>query len=112
MDPITITTILAGLAGAASTKVIDEVWVQGKKWISDYFKDHNEKESRENAEKNALVFLGDLAQRVQTIEENIKDSEKAKQELETRLNNPDFAASLQAAMIASAKLRLNINTKF
>ena len=102
MEPITLTAILAGLAGAASKKIIDEAWVYGKKWLDNYFKDHS-KNVRETAEKNSLAFLNDLALRVQKIEDDVKDSKKAKEFLEKKFNDPDFAATLHSALIVSAR---------
>jgi len=102
MEPISISLILAGLAGVASKKIIDETWSHGKKWLDNYFRDHKDN-VKVAAEQNSLAFLNDLALRMQTIENSIKDSEKAREVLEEKFNDPDFAATLQSAMIVAAR---------
>lgn len=90
------------MAGAATTKFVEETWESGKKWLRDYFKDHKETVQK-NAEQNALFFLNDLSKRIKVLEESIKDSEQSKIILEGKLNDPDFAAMLQKALIASSR---------
>lgn len=101
MEPVSIATILAGMAGAASTKFIGDTWDYGKKWLADYFKNHGQ-QVKDSAEKNVLDFINDLAKRVNYIETNLQSTTE-KESVVNKLQDPDFAATLQSAMIVSAR---------
>jgi len=101
MEPLTAIAIAAAVGGA-SGKLVEAAWDEGSKWLSDYFKDHREK-AKETAEKNALVFLNDLALRVKDIEITLKESGRSKESIERAMDDPDFAATLKTALIASAR---------
>lgn len=101
MDPLTAAAI-AGAAGGAAGKLIEKVWNSGQRWLATYFKDHQPK-AQESAEKNALDFLSELANRVHGIEKTVKNIPDAKKQIEDALADPDFSALLKDAMIASGR---------
>jgi hypothetical protein len=101
MEPLTAIAIAAAVGGA-SGKLVETAWSTGSKWLSDYFKDHEEK-AKETAQKNALVFLNDLALRVKEIEAALRQTGQTREPIERALDDPDFAAILKTALIASAR---------
>ena len=96
IDPgsIAIGAAIGGVAG----KFVEKAWNQGEKWITNYFKDHAPK-AVEKAQQNSLEFLSELANRVKNLEEQGKQQKKI---IEESLNQPDFSALLQKAMLYSA----------
>lgn len=101
MDPF-IGSAIAGAVGGAAGKLIEKTWNSGQRWLATYFRDHQPK-AQEAAEKNALDFLSELANRVHAIEETIKNVPDAKKQIEDALADPDFSALLKDAMIASGR---------
>lgn len=101
MEPFTIATI-AGAAGGVAGKLVEKAWESGQKWLATYFKDHHPK-AQESAQQNALDFLNELANRVRSIEEAVKNIPDAKKQIEDALADPDFSALLKDAMIASGR---------
>jgi len=97
VDPGSI-AIGAAIGGAAG-KFVEKAWSQGEKWITSYFKDHAP-EAIEKAQQNSLEFLSELAKRVKNLEEQ---GEQEKKIIEESLNQPDFSALLQKAMMSSAQ---------
>ncbi len=98
MEPLSI-AIISGAVGGAAGAFSKEVWGLGKNWIDTYFKNHAPK-AIEKAEQNSLDFLAQLAQRVKILEEQ---GGKQRKSIEDSLNQPDFSALLQKAMISSAQ---------
>ena len=101
MDPLTAAAI-AGAAGGAAGKLIEKAWSSGQRWLGTYFRDHQPK-AQEAAEKNALDFLSELANRVHAIEETVKNIPNRKKQIEDALADPDFSVLLKDAMIASGR---------
>ena len=101
MDPFSIKIIKVAV-GEMSGKLVEKAWDFGKKWLANYFKDHHPK-AKEKARENALKFLENLAQRVHQLEEEIKDNERIKQQIENALTDPDFSALLKDALITSSR---------
>lgn len=101
MEPLTIATI-AGAAGGVAGKLIEKSWDVGIKWLDTYFKDHHPK-AQKSAQQNALDFLSELASRVRSIEQTVKNIPDAKEQIEDALSDPDFSALLHDAMISSAR---------
>jgi len=98
MEPLSIVVISAAAGGIAG-KFVEKAWESGEKWLSSYFKDHAPK-SRQEAERNSLDFLNQLAERVKTLEQQ---GEQEKKLIEDSLNHPDFSVLLQKAIISSAQ---------
>jgi len=98
MEPLSIIAISAAIGGVAG-KFVDRAWQLGEKWLSNYFKDHAPK-AREEAERNSLDFVNQLAERVKTLEEQ---GEQHKKLIKDSLNHPDFSVLLQKAIISSAQ---------
>ena len=101
MDPTTA-LIIAGAVGGAAGKLIEQAWGTGKKWLETYFRDHHPT-AQKSAQQNALDFLASLANRVHDLEEALADTPDAKRQIECALSDPDFAAMLKDALIASAR---------
>ncbi len=101
MEPLSIVTISAAVGGAAG-KLIEKAWNSGERWLASYFKDHHPK-AQETARENSLKFLSDLAQRVHQLEEDAKDNDRIKRQIEFALGDPDFSALLKDALIASSR---------
>lgn len=101
MEPVTV-ALIAGAVGGAAGKLIERTWDSGQKWLASYFKDHQPK-ARESAEHNAVDFLNELANRVHTLEQSVRDTPTAKKQIEDALSDPDFSALLHDAMISSAR---------
>ena len=89
--------IAAAIGGAAGV-FVEKAWNQGEKWLTTYFKDHESK-AIEKAQQNALGFLSELAKKVKNLEEQ---GEQQKKIIDESLNQPDFSALLQKAMMYSA----------
>ncbi len=97
MEPLSI-AMISGAAGGVAGVFSKEVWDLGKNWINSYFKDHAPK-AIVKAEQNSLDFLVQLGQRVKILE---GQGEQQKKIIEESLNQPDFSALLQKAMLYSA----------
>ncbi len=95
--------IISAAIGGAAGKFVEKAWNQGEKWITNYFKDHEPK-AIEKAQQNAFGFLSELAKRVKSLEEQ---GESQKKIIEESLNQPDFSALLQKAMLSSAQTEDN-----
>lgn len=96
------TSIVLGAAiGGVAGKFVEKAWNLGEKWISSYFKDHAPK-AKEQAQKNSLDFLSELAKRVKKLEEQ---GEQQKKIIKNSLNQPDFSVLLQKALISSAQTK-------
>lgn len=98
MEPVSI-AVIAGAAGGVAGKFVEKAWDQGAKWLDDYFRDHAPA-AKQEAERNALDFLAELAQRVKALEQQ---GEHYKAVVEESLKHPDFSVLLQKAMISSAQ---------
>jgi len=98
MEPLSIIAISAAAGGIAG-KFVEKAWDSGAKWLSNYFKDHEPK-AREEAERNSLDFLSQLAERVKLLEHQKEENTKL---IEDSLNHPDFSVLLQKAIISSAQ---------
>jgi len=101
MEPLSIVAISAAVGGAAG-KLVEKAWDSGERWLASYFKDHHPK-AQETARENSLKFLSDLAQRVHQLEEDAKDNDRIKRQIESALGDPDFSALLKDALIASSR---------
>jgi hypothetical protein len=101
VDPLTVAAI-AGAAGGAAGRLIEKAWASGEKWLDTYFRDHQPK-ALKSAHQNALDFLSELASRVRTIEEDVKNIPDAKKQIEDALADPDFSALLKDATISSGR---------
>lgn len=99
MDPITI-ALLSGAVGGGGGKLVETLWqATGQRWLTDYLKDHSEA-ARDSGNANTLEFLSQLSIRIGRLEDEITDpSEIGKQVL----RDPDFLASLKAALLAAAR---------
>jgi hypothetical protein len=96
-DPLSIIALGAVVGGAAG-KFVEKAWDSGERWLSSYFQDHRDK-ARQGATVNAMQFLNALAARIAILERN----GLAPEHLEAALDHPDFAATLQEAMLGSAR---------
>lgn len=101
MEPVSIVVISAAVGGVTG-KLIERAWGLGEKWLSSYFKDHLPK-ARESAEQNTLQFLDDLAKRVHVLETKTAEKKGSLKSLEAVLENPDFSALLQKAILTSSR---------
>jgi hypothetical protein len=101
MEPLSIITITAAATGVAG-KVAERAWDRGEKWLASYFKDHREI-VQETAQQNALEFLSGLAERIKALEERASASTELNSRVEQTLDDPDFSALLQSAILASAR---------
>ena len=97
VDPNSI--VLGALIGGAAGKFAGKAVELGCNWLAERFKGHLEK-AKEKAQENALDFLAQLAQRVKTLEEQ---GEQYKEIINESLNQPDFSALLQKAVMSSAQ---------
>ena len=101
IDPVT-TALIAGIAGSASKKFIDEAWDSGKGWLDEYFFKY-QPEAQEKAKENALDFLVELGNRIQTLEEKSEEDSVITLQISSALSDPDFSKLLQNALISSAR---------
>jgi hypothetical protein len=101
VDPVTLAAIRAGV-GAASGKLVEGAWDAGEKWLTSYYKDHEQK-ALEQAKSNSMEFLADLAQGVGRIEDEAGNQEATKRQIESALGDPDFSAMLKEAIFTSAR---------
>jgi hypothetical protein len=93
--------VAAAALGSIATKAVERAWDAGELWIKTYLGGHGET-VRLRAQENTLEFLGDLAQRVKRIEERHAKAGTV-DDLNDRLADPDFAATLQSALVAAAR---------
>jgi|CXWL01.1.fsa_nt_gi hypothetical protein len=94
--------IVTAALGAGAGQIVRGAWDIGKSWIEEYFRKRHP-EARARAEANTAVFLGDLAQRVNTLESEADDDEGLKDRFANALSDPDFAIVLQEAIVGSAR---------
>jgi hypothetical protein len=87
-----------GAAGILADRGIDA----GVEWIRTHLGAFGS-ETRERAEANQRDFLGDLVGRIQSLEETLRAGGEDEAELERRVTDPDFNATLQDALIAAAR---------
>lgn len=99
-DPVTIAVIAAGVGGTAG-KLVEKTWDAGAHWLAEYFSDHNP-EAQQQASRNALGYLNELAQRVDALEKEAEDTPEANR-IEDAQNDPDFAALLRESLLAGAR---------
>ena len=97
-EPITA-ILLAGAAGGAAGKFIEKTVDAGERWLSSYFKDH-QPNLEQKARDNSREFLAKLAIKVQKIEE---ESQTNTAVINSALEEPNFGALLQKALIGSAQ---------
>lgn len=100
-DPLSV-IVVAGAAGGAASKFIERAWDSGEKWLKWYFQDHQEI-AIEAANNNALHFLGELAIRINKLEEQIGNSETEQAKIVNALQDPDFSAILKEALVSAAR---------
>jgi len=101
VEPLSIIAISAAVGGIAG-KFAEKAWAVGERWLSSYLKDHYP-EAQETGRRNSLEFLANLAHRIHQLEENAEDSHKIRHQIESSLEDPDFSALLQEALIASSR---------
>ena len=97
-DPLSRVALGAAVGGAAG-KFVEKAWDSGEKWITSYFADHRPKAIAQ-AQANSAEFLGDLAQRIKTLEDR---GEVSKQDIDTAQEHPDFSVALQKALLTAAQ---------
>lgn len=97
-DPLSLVALGAAVGGAAG-KFVEKAWDSGEKWITSYFADHRPKAIAQ-AQANSAEFLGDLAQRIKTLEDR---GEVSKQDIDTAQEHPDFSVALQKALLTAAQ---------
>lgn len=98
MEPLTFIAIAAAVTGAAG-KFVEKAWDSGEKWITTFYKDHQEL-AQSQATENTLDFLQELAQKVKFLEESMQVSQE---NINLAQNHPDFSVLLQKAILASAQ---------
>jgi hypothetical protein len=103
VDPFTVSAI-AGAVGGATQALVQSVWRTGEKWITGYYQDHRPA-AEEAATRNGLMFLSDLAQRVQLLENATEDDSRVRQVFASALDDPDFAGTLQAALLGASRTK-------
>ncbi len=101
MEPLSIVALSASVGGVAG-KVIEKAWDSGEKWLGDKFKSHEEK-ALEKAKENGFQFMEKLAQRLHFLEQVVKDDQLRIGKIEHSLEDPDFSASFQKALMSSAR---------
>ena len=98
MEPLSLIAISAAVGGATG-KFVEKAWDSGEKWISTFYKDHQEL-AQNKATENTKDFLQELAQRIKFLEESMQVS---KENINLAQNHPDFSVLLQKAILASAQ---------
>lgn len=98
MEPLSLIAISAAVGGATG-KFVEKAWDSGEKWISTFYKDHQEL-AQNKATENTKDFLQELAQRIKFLEESMQVS---KENIDLAQNHPDFSVLLQKAILASAQ---------
>jgi len=97
-DPISYIAIGAAIGGAAG-KFVEKSWDTGEKWLSSFFKNHQQK-AKDKAYENSKSFLNELAKRVEELEK--KEVVDSKQ-IEEAQDHPDFSVILQKAILSSSQ---------
>jgi hypothetical protein len=97
-DPLSLVALGAAVGGAAG-KFVEKAWDSGEKWINSYFENHHEK-AQEQAKKNTLCFLTDLAQRVKILE---NDKTLSPEHISSSQDDPDFSLILKDALLISSR---------
>lgn len=95
------TALVIAAHGAAAT-LIERGVDAGMEWIRTYLSRYGS-ETQARAEANQRNFLIELARRVQRMEEEMLARGDDAAELEGRLNDPEFNATLQDALIAAGR---------
>lgn len=98
MDPFSI-ALGAAVGGGVASKFTEIAFDSGKKWIEEYFKNHNAK-AQQNANDNTMDFLSELSNRVKELEDSKIIS---KEKIETAQDHPEFSVFLQKAILTSAQ---------
>jgi hypothetical protein len=101
-DPVLSVVAISAITGAASGaagRVLERGVDAGTDWIKSHLSKHGA-EAQRRAESNAADFLLDLANRVARLE---RDANVLREQLEVELGSPDFAATLQSAIVSSAR---------
>lgn len=101
-EPIlTVATIAAvsGAVGGTASRVVERGVDAGVGWIKAHLSKHGEEVQR-RAQANAAEFLIELSNRVTNLESNV---DALGDGLDDKLSSPDFAATLQSAIVASAR---------
>ena len=101
MDPVTL-ALISGVAGAATQEMVKKSWNSGKKWLEEFFRNH-QPQAQEKAKENTLDFLVELGNRLQELENRVDKDSDIKARIENALSDPDFSAVLYNAMISSAR---------
>lgn len=97
-----LSTALVIAAQGAAGKLVEKGIDAGVDWIRAHLGRYGI-ETQERAEANQQEFLTELAARVQRMEEEFGAGGGVGADLEERLTDPDFNATLQDALIASAR---------
>ena len=74
MEPLSLIAISAAVGGATG-KFVEKAWDSGEKWISTFYKDHQEL-AQNKATENTKDFLQELAQRIKFLEESMQVSKE------------------------------------
>lgn len=104
-DPILTVTAIAlasGAAGGAAGKLVERGVDAGVDWIRAHLSKHGHA-IQERAERNAAEFLIELATRVSRIEKELARADANGASVDERLSSPDFAATMQTALIAASR---------
>jgi len=91
--------LIGGVASGASKQFTESVIQQGKQWIASRFQDHQVK-AVEKANRNANDFVERLALKIHRLEE-AREVDSAL--INRALEEPNFGALLQSALIGSAQ---------
>jgi hypothetical protein len=97
-----LATALVIAAHGAAAKLLERGVDAGVEWIRTYLNKYGS-ETQARAEANQRNFLMELARRVQQMEEEMLARGEDGANLEGRLGDPDFSATLQDALIASGR---------
>jgi len=101
VEPITL--VLAGAAvGALASKTVDKAIDLGSKWLAKKYEGHEEN-VRLAAKKNVEAFLIKLANRVDVLEKSSGEQKVTLSKIENVFDDPDFALTLQDAIISSSR---------
>lgn len=109
-EPIlTVATIAAvsGAAGGTITRLMERGVDAGIDWIHAHLSKHGEEVQR-RAQANAAEFLIELSNRIASLEGSV---EGLSENMDDRLSSPDFAATLQSAIVASARTSEGVRHK-
>src|SRR5688572_2093176 len=99
-DPLSV-VLIAGAAGGAAGKFIEKTYDAGERWLTSYYKDHQESLQRQ-AKENSNAFLEKLARKVQQLENECSTNSEV---INGALGDPHFGALIQKALISSAQTK-------